>query len=393
MGDAMSERWKALAVLFTVRVTMAVQFQSVAALSPFMMADYGLGLADIGLLIGLYLSPGLVIALPGGAIGRRFGDKRTVAAAMVLMLAGGLLIALVPLWEAQAAGRVLAGVGGVILNVLMSKMATDWFAGRDLATAMGIYVNSWPVGIALALLALPFVAGSVGLAQTMLAVTGLVALGLLLLLAGYRAPAGAAAGGPAAKAPLQGGALGGVVVAGSIWGLYNAALGMIFSFGPAMLTERGWSAAAAASTTSIALWLVALSVPLGGVLADRLRRRDAVLLFGFLGFAGLMFLTPATTATVPLFVALGLLGGLAAGPIMSLPGGLLQPGNRALGMGLFFTLFYLAIFLAPIAAGRLAEAFGAADAAFTLGGVLLLACAALLAPYRLLERRLTAAAA
>ena len=52
----MAERWRALAVLFAVRVTMALQFQSVAALSPFMMTDYGVGLADVGLLIGLYLS-------------------------------------------------------------------------------------------------------------------------------------------------------------------------------------------------------------------------------------------------------------------------------------------------------------------------------------------------
>lgn len=396
----MSDRWRMLAVLFAVRMTMAVQFQSVGALSPFIMADYGLGLADVGLLIGLYVSPGLVIALPGGAIGRRFGDKETVAVGMILMLAGGLLIALVPVWEAQVAGRVVAGVGGVVLNVLMSKMATDWFPGRDLATAMGIHVNSWPVGIALALLVLPLVAGSFGLAATMGAVTGLVAAGLLLLLFAYRRPPvpSPAAAKPVARAPmrrsaLRGAALAGVVAAGAIWGLYNAALSMIFSFGPAMLAERGWTVAAASSTVSIALWLVSFSVPLGGFLADRLHRRDAVLLFGFVAFAALMFLAPATDATVPLFVAFGLLGGLAAGPIMSLPGQLLRPDNRAVGMGLFFTLFYFATFAAPNVAGWISDAAGTAEAAFVLGGAMLLACIPLLALFRLVERRARAAAA
>jgi hypothetical protein len=47
-------------------------------------------------------------------------------------------------------------------------------------------------------------------------------------------------------------------------GLYNAALGMIFGFGPTMLAERGLSNSAASSITSVALWLVALSYPWAG---------------------------------------------------------------------------------------------------------------------------------
>ncbi|MEO1318641.1 MAG: MFS transporter, partial [Pseudomonadota bacterium] len=65
--------WRLLAVLFAARATMAFQFQAVAALAPSLMERHGVGLAEIGLLIGLYLSPGLVAAYPGGAIGRRFG--------------------------------------------------------------------------------------------------------------------------------------------------------------------------------------------------------------------------------------------------------------------------------------------------------------------------------
>src|SRR5690606_37059299 len=75
-GASMQNRWGVLALLFAVRTTMAVQFQSIAAMSPIIMQEFGIALADIGLLIGLYLAPGIVIALPGGEIGRRFGDKQ-----------------------------------------------------------------------------------------------------------------------------------------------------------------------------------------------------------------------------------------------------------------------------------------------------------------------------
>lgn len=381
----MAERWRVLAVLFTVRVAMAFQFQSVASLSSFMMADYGFGLADIGLLIGLYVSPGILIALPGGAIGRRFGDKQAVAFGMALMIAGGLLIALSPTWEAQVAGRVLAGLGGVILNVLMSKMVSDWFAGGSLATAMGIFVNSWPVGIALALLTLPPLAGVVGLGGALWVTVALAALGLSLLLLGYR-PASALDGQTAEPpVPLRGRVLVAVVIAGAIWGLYNAALGMIFSFGAPTLTGQGWTVEAASATTSLVLWIVALSVPLGGLLADRLGRREAVLASGLISFAVLMLLTPEAEAVRFMFIALGVVGGVSAGPIMSLPASVLKPGNRAVGMGVYFTLFYVAIFLGPVVAGHLSDAAGRADVAFTLGGAMLLACLALLAMFRALR--------
>ncbi|NRB33383.1 MAG: hypothetical protein HRU31_01315 [Rhodobacteraceae bacterium] len=49
-------------------MSMAFQFQSIAALSPFLQQEAGLGLAEIGLLIGLYLAPGVRVAVPGGAM-------------------------------------------------------------------------------------------------------------------------------------------------------------------------------------------------------------------------------------------------------------------------------------------------------------------------------------
>lgn len=389
----MSNRWSILTLLFCVRVTMAFQYQAVAALSPFVMQDFGVGLADIGLLIGFYLSPGIIIAFPGAAIGRRFGDKETVSLGMLLMLAGGLLVALVPTWEAQIAGRLLAGIGGVALNVLMSKMVTDWFAGEKLATAMGIFINSWPVGIAGALLVLPFIAEAFGMVATMSLISALIGIGLVSLVKLYRPPVISVAATKHHSSRLDRSAMICVVLAAAIWGLYNSALGMIFGFGPAMLVERGWSASAASSTTSIVLWIVAISVPLGGYIADRLQRRDLVLAVGLLSFAVLILATPGTEHIVLMFIALGAVGGLAAGPIMSLPAEVLRPDNRAYGMGLFFTLYYLAIFVAPVIAGNLSEAAGAADVAFTFGGGALIASFLLLGLFRVFARRASAALA
>lgn len=371
-------RWGVLALLFSVRVSMAFQFQAVAALSPTIMRDLNVELADIGLLIGLYLSPGIVLAFSGGKIGKRFGDKSSVLFGLVLMICGGMLMAFWSAWGAQIGGRLLAGTGGVLINVLMSKMVTDWFEGKEIATAMGIFVNSWPVGIALALVVLPPVAEASSLVVALSLVTGLAMVGLLLLGIFYRAPA--PAGDEIAPAPsdLAGTALMAVITAGLIWGLYNAALGMIFSFGPAMLADRGWSNSEASSATSVTLWLVAISVPLGGVIADRSGQRNLVLVAGLLLFAAMLILAARSEEVLLMFVLLGLVGGLSAGPIMSLPSSVLHIENRAVGMGIFFTMFYLVTVLAPWLGSYLAEAIGRTSATFDMGAIMLIACCAAL---------------
>ena len=118
---------------------MPLQFQSVGAVAPLLGSKFGMSLADIGLLIGFYFTPGIALALAGGGLGQRFGDKQTVLAGLMLMLIGELAMASSPTWTVQVAGRLVSGAGGVLLTVQMTKMVTDWFAGREIATAMAIF--------------------------------------------------------------------------------------------------------------------------------------------------------------------------------------------------------------------------------------------------------------
>ena len=370
----MRSRWGILAVLFAVRAAMAFQFQSVAAVAPLLSSEYGVGLADVGVLIGLYFAPGVALALPGGAIGQRFGDKATVVAALLLMVAGSVAMASAVSWNMQIAGRLVAGAGGVILSVQMTKMLTDWFAGKEIATAMAIFVNSWPAGIAVALLALPVIGTGYGIAAVHLAVAASAAVGILLISALYTSPASAVAAPAAAAIGLDRNAAFAVMAAGLIWGLFNIGFATVFSFGPSMLVERGWSVTAAGSTISIVLWVAAISVPLGGFIADRSGRPELMLVAGYILFAALMIALPRSGAVIPIVVALGLISGQPAGPIMSLPSRVLQPQTRAIGMGLFFTMFYGCMVLGPVVGGVCAKWAGSAAAAFDFGAAMILLC-------------------
>src|SRR5262245_38701359 len=283
-------RWSVLALLFAVRATMGFQYQSVAAVAPLIARDMGVSLADIGLLFGLYLAPGMALAYPGGSIGRRFGDRPVVLIGLALMVVGGAMMAFLPTWPGQIAGRLVAGIGGVLLNVLMAKMVTDWFAGREIATAMAVFVNSCPMGIAAALLVLPPIAEMHGLKAAYLFAALLVLLGLVLLAQRYSAPPRLGLGDVEDNVMPERAALKATIVAGSIWGLYNAGLAMVFAFGPSLLVEAGWPITSAGSTISLMLWLAIISVPLGGFLADRLRLHGIFVVAGCLAAGGLMLL-------------------------------------------------------------------------------------------------------
>jgi MFS family permease len=99
------------------------------------------------------------------------GDKRAVFLGFALMILGGALMAFWTTWNGLWTGRILSGFGGVLLNVLLTKMATDWFAAHRTATAMAIFINAWPVGIAASLLVLPALAAVSGVQGAFIGVT------------------------------------------------------------------------------------------------------------------------------------------------------------------------------------------------------------------------------
>ena len=373
----LNNRWGILAVLFIVRTTMAVQFSSLGAIAPLLSIELGFSIADVGILIGIYHAPGIALAIPGGVFGQRFGDKTTVLGSLTLMFAGGVLMALAPSWPLQITGRFVAGAGAVMLSVVLTKMLTDWFAGKETATAMAIFISSWPIGIALSLSLLPLLGTRFGVSAVHLGVAAFIGSCMLLLRICYRAPPDTAQSQHVSR-HLGRGVIVAVVTAGLIWGFFNVGFAMIFSFGPSMLVEHGWSIAAAGSAISIVLWVSAVIVPLGGFLADRFRCPQQIIVVSCVVFGALLLALSRSGAVIATVIALGAISGLPAGSIMSLPAKMLQPGTRAIGMGLFFTGFYVCMMLGPAAAGAIGKWSGSAASALEFGAAMIFACPMLL---------------
>jgi predicted MFS family arabinose efflux permease len=351
-------RWVVLIALTLARTTMGLQFQSVAAVGPILVERVGLSYAALGTLIGFYLLPGVVIALPGGWLGQRFGDKRVVVLGLALMTAGGVLLAASDSYALMVAGRIVSGAGAVLLNVLVTKMVTDWFAGREIVSAMGVLLCSWPFGIALALVVLASLGETWGWAGTVAVTSVLSAAALLLVAAFYAPPPDAPARQTGLRLTLTRFELSGVLLAGLAWTFYNIAFIIVLSFGPQYLTNQGMSVAAAAAVTSLASWLIIPALPLGGWLAERADRPTAVMTLCFAVIACLIWLIPVIHAPVVLFALLGLVFGPPGGLIMALPSEIMQPDNRAVGMGIYFTCYYVGMGVFPALAGLARDVTG-----------------------------------
>ena len=167
---------------------MGFQFQSVAAVGPLLTANSTITHTELGALIGIYLLPGALFAIPGGWLGKRFGDKRVVLTGLAMMTLGGALLALSDTYEIMFIGRLISGLGAVLLNVLVTKMVTDWFAEHRITTAMGVLISSWPLGIAIALLTMGPLEEMIGLRWAFLVPVAICAIALLLVFIIYTNP-------------------------------------------------------------------------------------------------------------------------------------------------------------------------------------------------------------
>jgi predicted MFS family arabinose efflux permease len=366
-------RWTALAVLTFARTAMGFQFQSVGAVSPLLMERLSLSNVDLGWLIGLFSLPGAFLSLPGGLSGGRFGDRRVVLTGLGLMTAGSVVMGGARSFAMAAVGRSICAVGAILLNVLLTKMLTDWFAEREIIWAMTLLINSWPLGIVLALLILPTVADTWGLAAVFYTAAGLAAMGALGVAVLYRSPPGAVGTSEAVRlADLSRRERMLVSVASVPWMLYNVGFAVTLGFLPSLLVRGGFSVPQAGGLLGLTTLVIIGSVLLGGAAAQWLARPELVVAGGLLAYAlGLMAL-PYASPWLALF-AVGLLGGLPAGTLAAAPAGALRPGNRGVGMGLFYTLYYVGMALLPPVAGWLQDAFGRSAAVYFAAGAILAA--------------------
>ena len=190
------------------------------------------------------------------------------------------------------AGRLLSGIGGIAMSIMLTKMITDWFVGKEIVTAMSILIASWPLGIGFAFLLFPPLAAAWSWHVVMLlaATFAVVCLGVVAVF--YRDPPDVpqtATGALRIELSRREWVL--AIAAGMIWAGFNVGFIVLVNFSPELFTRRGYSHEAAGAIVSLLGWGTIPLVPLAGFAVERFKRPDLFMTVGFLAwFTGMHLL-------------------------------------------------------------------------------------------------------
>lgn len=378
----MTGRWSDLLVMATGRVAMGVQFQSIGALGPVLVGTIAPDYAALGTLIGAYLLPGILLAIPMGWLMARIGDRRMLLGGLLLMGVGAGLLALADGFAFALLARLVAGAGASLLSLVGTKMVLDRFADASLTLALGVMLAAWPLGLGAALVALPAFSDD-GAWRWGVAASGAMAWASAALVAALLPrdpPREHGVGLP--RLGLKRGEWGPLLAAGAVWGFYNAAFAVALGFAPALLVALGRDAATAGAIASLIGWAILPLLPFGGWIAARTGRPTAMMVLCLLGMA--IALVCAARGIAP-GLSLALVGLLAAPPaslVMAMAGKVLSPDSRGFGMGVFYTQFYASLALLPALAGWTRDLTGDPGAPLITGVAFIAVSLGALAVYR-----------
>jgi MFS family permease len=302
---------------------------------------------------------------------------------LALMVLGPLLNVIIEGPAGIGIGRSVAGVGGVAMIVLQNKIIADWFTGRQFMWAISVSVAAYPIGVGTAQLVLPSLALTYGWQVCALSGALPIAVALLLFVASFRSPAVAAEVRmfrlPSAHECLL------LAVAGLIWTAYTSGYSAYTGYVPSVMAVRGEGLVLTGLVLTIATWG---NVPATLVGAGLIVRFGGFRIF-LLGTGALvigMLGTAVIDLPVTFAIIIGIIGSFHPGVIMAIGTLSVRPENRAVGMGLFYSMYYAGGAVVPAFCGRVADLYGNPDGALLAAA----AVSALALPMYLLHRKMTA---
>ncbi|PTB20264.1 MFS transporter [Trinickia symbiotica] len=374
-----SHRWKVLGAGVAANASFSAAAAGIPTTAVWMRADYHLGNAELGLVLG---SMGLGLALselPWGVATDRFGDRRVlvtglVGTALVLFF---MMLAVVPSPGSAptatflAAAMCVAGLLGGSVNGSSGRAIMGWFKEGERGLAMSIRQTAVPMGGGIGASLLPWLASSkgfgcvFGVLASMCLVSAAFALRWL-----HRPPHAEHAERPVARA--SGRSQRGPLTDAGVW---RVALGIgilcvpqfaVLTFATVFLHDFARVGTAGISLTMAAVQIGAMAMRIwSGRYTDRRGNRRAYLRgstlvaaasFAVLASAVMLGRGVPIAVVVAMVVVAGICisawHGVAYAELATLAG----PSRAGTALGMGNTVVYAGLFLAPLAIPHLLAA-------------------------------------
>jgi predicted MFS family arabinose efflux permease len=342
-------RWLVLASAVASFFAVGVGFFSVPPLLPLLAARFGLDNLMAGVLMGSIAVPAIALSVPLGAGIDRWSPRAAGAVGLVLMALGGFLCAGATGYAQLLVGRVVFGIGGLVINLLGARLLARVFAGRELSLAMALFLAAYPVSMIACFTVQPGVETALGwrAALALAPALSLLALPLHLAVVGAESqrPAAAPAGQSlrtAINRPLLALAL--------AWCLFFAAYAALITFAP------GWAGRSGLLIVSTVAWVSMVASPPAGVIIDRTGGARWWAAGGLLALAA-TFAAMASLQPRPMLAmaAVGVVVAFVPTAVYSLPSRLVAAESVGFAFGLITSFSNLGAVLGPALAGAVRD--------------------------------------
>ena len=353
-------RWVILTIVYLSILAFTFIFQSIPPILPLIISELHLTYAQSGLLMSLFALPGLFISLPGGFLSDRY-PMRPLGAGCFLLMVGGILLTglgrdLRVLWL----GRVIAGIGGLTLSVLLPKLLSQWFRTKELGLAMGIFNTGVPLGSVICF-GLFGKMGTLWGWRTPILLTAIYSFFTsIFFLSLYRSPSSKDMEHSRPFNLLRSLKEMGFPIwsVGLSWLWYNAALVSFATFAPNFFFQKGYTIEQSGFLTGIPLLGSLFLSPLMGYLVDRFRHQEWLIAIGGIALSIPILSFNFSTSFLLLVTLMGIFSATIPAPVYSLPPELLKPENLGLGFGVISTCSSIGLFIAPYLIGKAKDLTG-----------------------------------
>ncbi len=180
MEELWAKRWKALWFVAALGFVFSANYTNHGPLIPTLVKQLEITFAMAGFLTtAIFLTHG-ALQIPGGALADKFGPKRLVNIALLIIAAGNFSIGFSDSYYAILVLKFIIGIGTGICFIAGARYVPIFFLGKEIQRAQGVYGGSILLGSGFVIYGIPQLLPLVGW-HNIFMITGTMAAVLLVL--------------------------------------------------------------------------------------------------------------------------------------------------------------------------------------------------------------------
>ncbi|MEE8377859.1 MAG: MFS transporter [Candidatus Aminicenantaceae bacterium] len=363
-------RWVILFMVYICMLVFAFTLQFLPPILPTLIVNFNLSHAQAGLLMSLFTLPAIFLAILAGLLSDRWGTYKVGLISLLIVIAGTLTFALSRTFVLAGIGRTIAGAGAVTLTIVAAKILSQWFHGREVGSAMGIYNTAMPVGSIICFSTFGKLAAQSGWRMPVFITAAVSLLGLTTFLILFRSAPDLSQ--REAQSKQDGRTIfsnvlhiaGLIWMAALCWLLFNAAVISFSTFAPDFFVSKGKTIGYAGFLTSLLMWGSLVLSPVIGRLIDKFNSNGI-----FIGVGGsmlavsLVFVSRATSFIPPMAV-MAVAVAFVPTPVFSYLSKNLPPKDLGVGFGILGMVSGIGMFFGPTLSGLIRDKTGSYEMTF-----------------------------